>query len=76
MCGCLAKKRRKGVLIGLLVRNNSAHSPLWGWDIANIAGNQVDMNVKDTLPRRLTDIDADVVTIRMETLSDHLFNTA
>lgn len=61
--------------IGLLTRNDSSHAALRGGNITDIAGNQVEMNMKNALSRRLADIHADVVTVGMETLIDQRFDT-
>ena len=62
-------------LVGLLTGNNSAHAALRRGNVTDIAGNQVHMNMEDTLASRCADIDADVVTVGVETLIDQLFDT-
>ena len=43
-----------------------AHTALWILDITLVARNEVNMDMKDTLPGRLSYVNADVVTIRLE----------
>lgn len=45
-----------------------AHTALWILDITLVARNEVNMDMKDTLPGRLSYVNADIVTIRLEFL--------
>ena len=63
------------ISVRLLIGNNPAHTPFRGRDVTDIARNQVYMNVKDALTGSLTDIDADVITVGVETLIDQIFHT-
>ena len=45
-----------------------AHTALWILDITLVARNEVNMDMKDTLPGRRSHVNADVVTIRLEFL--------
>ena len=39
------------------------HPTTWGWHIAVVPGNHMDVQVKDRLPSSMTDVHAEVVTI-------------
>ena len=45
-----------------------AHTALWILDITLITGNDVNMDMEYTLPGRLSYVNADIVTIRLEFL--------
>ncbi len=49
-----------------------AHAPLWIFDIALVAGNDVYMDMEYTLPGRCSYVNADIVTIRLEFLVQSL----
>jgi len=49
-----------------------AHTALGIFDITFVAGDEVYMDMKDTLPGRLSHVNADVVTIRLEFLIQSL----
>ena len=46
------------------------HPTTWGWHIALVAGDHVDVQMKDRLPRGGADIHAEVVTIGLMDLLD------
>lgn len=45
-----------------------AHSPLGILNVSFVAGDEVNMDMEDTLPGRRSYVDADIVTIRLEFL--------
>lgn len=49
------------------------HAPLWVLNVSFVAGDDVDMDMENALPRRLSDIDADIVAIRIEFLVNEFF---
>ncbi len=44
------------------------HAPLGVLNVPFVAGNEVDMDMEDTLPGRRSHVNADIVTIRLEFL--------
>ncbi len=49
------------------------HSPLWILNVPFVAGDDVNMDMEDTLPGRRSDIDTDIVAIRIEFLVNEFF---
>ena len=56
------------LLVVLFLRNHTAHAALWVWHIALVSWDDMHVTMEDRLPRSLTNIDADVVTVGVETL--------
>jgi hypothetical protein len=59
-------------LILLLPGNHPSHSTLRIMNIADVTGYDMDVEMKDGLPRRAADIDADIEATRLEPLTDYL----
>ena len=55
------------LLVFLFTWYHSTNSTLWIRNIALVSWNDMHVTVEDRLSRSLTDIDADIITIRMET---------
>ena len=48
------------------------HIPLWIFDITLVAGNDVNMDMEDTLPGRLPHVYADIVAVELNSVSSKL----
>ena len=49
------------------------HAPLWILNVPFVAGDDVNMDMEDALPGRWSDIDADIVAIRIKLLVNAFF---
>ena len=62
------------LLVVLFLRNHTAHAALWVWHIALVSWDDMHVTMEDRLPRSLTNIDSDVVTIGVKTFVNLLHN--
>ena len=50
-----------------------SHAPLWILNVPFVAGDDVNMDMEDALPGRRSDIDADIVAVRIEFFVNEFF---
>ena len=56
-----------------LLWNHMPHSPLGIFNVPFVAGNEVNMDMENTLPGRRSNINADIVAIRIKLIINKLF---
>ena len=66
--------RKDNSLVVLFIRNYASYSATWIWYIALITGNQVHVNMKNTLAGGFPNINPNIISVRMISFFHDLFN--